>query len=75
MLAEQGEQLSLFGAAETQPEGSGAGEADLEKETQLQQALLAIKKRYGKNAVMPGTSYKEEATGRERNEQIGGHRA
>ena len=75
MLAEQGEQLSLFGAAETQPEGSGASEADLEKETQLQQALLAIKKRYGKNAVMPGTSYQEEATGRERNEQIGGHKA
>ena len=49
-------------------------EKDLAKESQLQQTLLAIKQRYGKNAVMPGTSYKEEATGRERNDQIGGHR-
>ena len=50
-------------------------ETDLAKEAQLQQALLAIKQRYGKNAVLPGTSYQEEATGRERNSQIGGHKA
>ena len=71
---QQGEQLDLFtdyAAAEKEKE---AEEAALAKEGQLQQALLAIKRRYGKNAVMPGTSYQEEATGRERNEQIGGHR-
>ena len=77
----QGEQLSLFSAGSI---GLGSSEAeepdlpsetDLAKEAQLQQALLAIKQRYGKNAVLPGTSYQEEATGRERNSQIGGHKA
>ncbi len=72
---EQGEQLDLFTDYEAVAKEKKAEDAALEKEGQLQQALLAIKKRYGKNAVMPGTSYKEEATGRERNEQIGGHRA
>ena len=72
---EQGEQLDLFTDYEAAAKEKKAEDAALEKEGQLQQALLAIKKRYGKNAVMPGTSYKEEATGRERNEQIGGHRA
>ena len=72
---EQGEQLDLFTDYEAAAKEKEAEEATLEKEGQLQQALLAIKKRYGKNAVMPGTSFKEEATGRERNEQIGGHRA
>ena len=68
------EQLDLFtdyAAAEKQKEQESA---DLAKESRLQQALLAIKDRYGKNAVMPGTSYQEEATGRDRNAQIGGHR-
>ena len=37
--------------------------------------MLAIKKKYGKNAILPGTSYQEGATGRDRNRQIGGHRA
>ena len=47
----------------------------LDKEKQLQQAMLGIKQKYGKNAVLKGTSYMECATMRERNEQIGGHKA
>ena len=47
----------------------------LEKERKRQQAMLAIKKKYGKNAILHGTSYQEGATGRERNQQIGGHKA
>ena len=47
----------------------------LEKEKQLQQAMLGIKQKYGKNAVLKGTSYMDGATMRERNEQIGGHKA
>ena len=47
----------------------------LEKEKRLQQAMLAIKKRHGKNAILHGTSYEEGATGRDRNKQIGGHKA
>ena len=47
----------------------------LEKEKRLQDAMLGIKKKYGKNAVLKGTNYLEGATMRERNEQIGGHKA
>lgn len=47
----------------------------LEKEKKLQKAMLGIKKRYGKNAVLKGTNYLDGATMRERNQQIGGHKA
>ena len=46
-----------------------------EKEKKLQKSLLDIKKKYGKNAVLRGISYEEGATTRERNGQIGGHKA
>ena len=46
-----------------------------EKERRLQQAVLEIKKKYGKNAVLRGVSLEEGATARERNRQIGGHKA
>ena len=48
---------------------------DLEKEHQMQKAMLAIKEKYGKNAILTGTSLEEGATTRERNRQIGGHKA
>lgn len=47
----------------------------LEKEKRLQDAMLGIKKKFGKNAVLKGTSYLDGATMRERNGQIGGHKA
>lgn len=47
----------------------------LEKEKKLQDVMLGIKKKFGKNAVLKGTNYLDGATMRERNEQIGGHRA
>ena len=47
----------------------------LEKEKRLQKAMLSIKGKYGKNAILHGTSYEEGATGRDRNRQIGGHKA
>lgn len=46
-----------------------------EKEKKLQHAVLDIKKRYGKNAVLKGTNFQEGATARDRNRQIGGHKA
>ena len=46
-----------------------------ERELRLQEAVLDIKARYGKNAVLKGTNLLEGATMRERNEQIGGHKA
>ncbi len=73
---EQGdEQISLFTDYEAAEQAKGEEKAALEKEQRLQQAMLAIKKRYGKNAILHGTSYQEGATGRERNRQIGGHKA
>ena len=45
------------------------------KERKAQEAMLSIRQRYGKNAVVRGTSLQEGATGRDRNRQIGGHRA
>ncbi|MBQ3436661.1 Y-family DNA polymerase [Candidatus Saccharibacteria bacterium] len=48
---------------------------DNAKEKRANKAVLAIKKRYGKNAILKGINFEEGATGRERNAQIGGHRA
>lgn len=45
------------------------------EERNLQKAVLAVKDRFGKNALLRGVSFKEKATARERNEQIGGHHA
>lgn len=47
----------------------------LEKEQKIQEALLKIKDRYGKNAVLKGMNFEEGATAMERNAQIGGHKA
>ena len=49
--------------------------AALEKERKIQEATLAIKKKFGKNAILKGMNLEEGATARERNSQIGGHRA
>ena len=48
---------------------------NLEKEKRLQQAMLDIKKKYGKNAILKGMNLEEGATAIERNRQIGGHKA
>ena len=45
------------------------------REKKLQQAMLDIKKKFGKNAILKGMNLEEGATARERNNQIGGHRA
>ncbi len=47
----------------------------LARERKLQEAMLSVKKRYGKNAMLKGTSLQEGATTMERNKQIGGHKA
>ena len=49
--------------------------APLAKEARVQRALLEIKEKYGKNAILKGVSFEEGATARERNRQIGGHSA
>ena len=47
---------------------------DLKKEKRANEAILNIKRRYGRNAILKGINFEEGATGRERNAQIGGHR-
>jgi len=59
-------QLSLF---ETD------ARADIEKNRKVQETVLAIRKKFGKDAMMKGTSLEDAATGRERNHQIGGHKS
>lgn len=46
-----------------------------QRETRAQQAILEIRKRYGKNAILRGINFESGATGRNRHRQIGGHRA
>ncbi len=47
----------------------------LSREADMQRAILKIKKRYGKNAILRGMNFEEGATAIERNTQVGGHRA
>ena len=47
----------------------------LEREKKMQEAVLSIKKKYGKNAILKGLNFQEGATTKVRNEQIGGHKA
>ena len=48
---------------------------ELEREKKMQQAMLSIKKRFGKNAILKGMNLEEGATAKDRNSQIGGHKA
>ena len=69
------EQLDLFtdyAALEAQKK---AEEEKLRKERRAQEAEIAIKKKFGKNAILKGMNFGEGATQRERNAQIGGHKA
>lgn len=65
------QQLSLFCDDRAQQQQ----EALRRRERQKQQAILGLKKKYGKNAVLKGMNLQEGATARERNNQIGGHKA
>ena len=49
--------------------------AELEREKKMQKAMLQIKKKYGKNAILKGMNLLDGATAKERNQQIGGHKA
>ena len=50
-------------------------DACLKKERRLQETMIEIKRRFGKNAILRATSYQDGATARDRNNQIGGHKA
>ena len=70
-----GEQIGLFADIDAmEREREAAASADAE-EKQLQKTVLGIKKKFGKNAILKGMNFEEGATTRERNRQVGGHRA
>ena len=72
MQAEQKfEQLDLF----TDYAAEAEKQAELEREMRMELAVVRMRRKYGKNALLKGTNFLKEATGRDRNEQIGGHRA
>lgn len=64
------EQLNLF----QDPASQEAEEIALERERRMQEALLSIKRKYGKNAILKGMNLEEGATARERNGMTGGHK-
>ena len=68
-------QFSLFDDIAEQEKQVEEEKARLERERKLQEAMLGIKQKFGKNAILSGGSYLEGATARERNSQIGGHKA
>lgn len=73
--AETYEQLDLFTDYSKAEREQEEEQERLSKERRLQEAMLSVKKKYGKNAILKGTSLQEGATAMERNRQIGGHKA
>jgi len=69
------EQLDLFTDYAAQDAEREQEQQELERELKMQKALLSIKKRFGKNAILRGMNYEDGATAKDRNEQIGGHKA
>ena len=69
------EQLDLFTDYAAQQKQQEQERAALEREKKLQKTMLNIKKKYGKNAILKGMNLEEGATAKDRNAQIGGHRA
>lgn len=69
------EQLNLFVDFEAVQAQKEAEAAELEREKRLQRAMLGIKSKFGKNAILKGTNLMDGATTMERNQRIGGHRA
>jgi len=69
------QQLDLFTDHEAERRKKEAEDAALAREKRRQQAILEIRKKYGKNAILKGMNFEEGATTIDRNNQIGGHKA
>ena len=68
-------QLSLFDDFGLEEETSREETEKRERERRMQEAMLTIRQKFGKNAIVKGMNLQEGATGMDRNRQIGGHRA
>ena len=69
------QQLDLFTDYEELERQKKEEQEALDKERRIQETRLVIKQRFGKNAILKGLNFEEGATAKERNEQIGGHKA
>ncbi|MBO6147028.1 MAG: DNA methylase [Lachnospiraceae bacterium] len=69
------EQMDLFTDYGARDEEKRAADEKTEKEKRIQSAMIGIKQKYGKNAILRGTSLQDGATAKDRNRQIGGHKA
>ena len=69
------EQIDLFTDYSEREKAESEKDYEREKEKKLQKAILDIKDKYGKNSILKGISLEDGATARDRNSQIGGHRA
>ena len=69
------QQLDLFTDYEAEAARKKEEDAQMDKERKMQQALLSIRGKFGKNAILRGMNLEAGATTRDRNEQIGGHKA
>ena len=70
-----GEQLDIFTDYAELERKRTEEKAALQREKNMQKAVLELKKKYGKNIILKGMNLEEDATARERNAQIGGHKA
>ena len=70
-----GEQLDIFTDYTKEEEKRKAEALELARERKKQEAMLDIKRKYGKNAILKGMNLEEGATAQDRNQQIGGHKA
>ena len=68
-------QLDMFTDYAAEARREAQAEADRDRERKQQEVVLAIKAKYGKNAILRGMNLEDGATARDRNSQIGGHRA
>ncbi len=68
-------QMDLFTDYEALEKQRQKEEAALKKERAMQEAVLSVRKKYGKNAILKGMNLEKGATAIERNQQIGGHKA
>ncbi len=69
------EQLNLFTDYVAVKKQQEAEQKERERERKMQQAMIEIKKKFGKNAILKGMNLEDGATAKERNRQIGGHKA
>ena len=69
------EQLDLFTDYEDLKKQREKENAESEREKRMQNTILDIKKKFGKNAILKGMNLQEGATAKDRNNQIGGHKA